>query len=51
MIYTVTVKSYKNHTSDYKVEADSPDHAIDLALELVPFDVREVWCEDIYETL
>ena len=51
MIYKVTVRSLKGHTSDHEFEADSPDSAIELALETIPFEVREVWCEDIYETL
>jgi hypothetical protein len=51
MIYTVTVQGIKNHTSERKVEATSPDHAIDLVLESIPFDVQQVWCEDIHEVL
>jgi hypothetical protein len=51
MIYTVILKGTKNHTSEHKVEADSPDHAIDLVLEKISFDVQQVWCEDIHEVL
>jgi hypothetical protein len=51
MIYTVKIKGIKNHTSEHKVVAESPDDAIDLVLGRVPFDVSEVWCEDIYEIL
>ena len=39
MIYTVILKGAKNHTSEHKVAADSPDDAIDLVLGRVPFDV------------
>lgn len=51
MIYKVSVKTVKGHTSEFDTEADSPDDAIDLVLEKLPFDVREVWCEDIYQVL
>lgn len=51
MIYTVILKGDKNHTSEHKVVAESPDDAIDLVLGRVPFDVNEVWCEDIHEIL
>lgn len=51
MIYKVTVKTVKGHTSEFDTEADSPETAIDLVLEKLPFDVREVWCEDIHEAL
>ena len=51
MIYKVSLKTVKGHTSVIDVEADSPDSAIDIMLEKIPFDVREVWCEDIYEAL
>jgi len=51
MIYTVTIKGIKNHTSEHEVEAISADHAIDLVLDTVHTDVFEVWCEDIHEFL
>ena len=51
MIYTVKIKGIKNHTSEHKVVAESPDDAIDLVLGRVPYDVSEVWCEDIHEVL
>ena len=51
MIYTVTIQGDKNHTSDHKVEAVSPEHAIDLVLNGIHSDVKQVWCEDIHEIL
>lgn len=51
MIYKVSLKTVKGHTSVIDVVADSPDHAIDKMLEMIPFDVREVWCEDIHQVL
>jgi len=51
MIYTVKIKGIKNHTSEHKVEAESPDQAIDLVMDKVSDDITEVWCEDIHEVL
>ena len=51
MIYTVKVQGAKNHTSEHEVEATSADHAIDLVLSKVSFDVAQVWCEELHEIL
>jgi hypothetical protein len=51
MIYTVILKGTKNYMSEHKVEADSPDQAVDLVIDKVPYDIKEVWCEDIHEIL
>ena len=51
MMYTVKIKGIKNHTAEHKVEADSPDQAIDLVIEKVSYDIKEVWCEHLHEVL
>ena len=51
MIYKVSVKTVKGHTSEFDTEADSPETAIELGLEKLPFDVLGVWCEVIDEAL
>lgn len=51
MIYAVKTLGIKNHTSDHEVEATSPDHAIDVVLNTVAYDIKEVWCEDLHEIL
>ena len=42
IVYITSKQS--NVTSEYEVEAESEEHAVDLAFEKVPYDIRDAWC-------
>jgi len=43
--YTVYITSKQsNVTSEYEVQAESEEQAVELAFEQVPYDIRDAWC-------
>ena len=42
IVYITSKQS--NVTTEYEVEAESEEHAVDLVFDKVPYDIRDAWC-------